>query len=679
MDFFDRQDQARQGTKKLVVLFVLAVLATVLALNAIAAGVLYFQGQTGGERQRERQVRPADLWQPGVYAAVTLGTLVVIGGASLYKTAQIGGRGGKLAELMGGRRLDPNTDDDDERKLLNVVEEMSIASGVPVPEVYLLDREEGINAFAAGSTVNEAALGVTRGCIQKLDRDELQGVIAHEFSHILNGDMRLNLRIAGVLFGILVIGLLGYGIFRVAPYLNMGRSNSRRDEKGNGGAGVVIALFVVGGLVWLVGSIGVFFGRWIQASVSRQREFLADASAVQFTRNPLGIRDALRKIGGASAHATVANRHAGEISHMWFGEAFGGLFATHPPLPKRIEAIDPQWDGTMLKAEHVQPVEAAKRSAERRAARTASTPRGGNDFLDLLGGGAAAGFAGASRPQLRADAVSNRVGRVDPAHLEFATALVKGIPPEVRDATRDPAGARGVIAAMLLGDERATRTLQDEALAQKDPAAGDAAEAIGSAVRQLGPAARLPLVDLCLPALRRLDGPTRTRFLQVLDLLIVADRSVEPFEYALYKLVEQAVSPRRNFNGRAKYAAVGAVADAAGVLLSALAAAGADNPIEVKQAYRKGMARLEQGQVAYATSFSPPDLNAALDELSQATPAVKRQLIDAAGTTVAADGVVRVEEAELLRAFAAVLDCPLPPFIDRAGGAAAATSRGASR
>ena len=517
MDFFERQDQARQGTRKLVVLFVLAVLATVIALNAIVAGALFLQSQQRGEGQQSARFEPRDLWRPAVYGVVTFTTLVVIGGASAYKTAQISGDGGKVATLMGGRKLDPQSTDDDERKLLNVVEEMSIASGVPVPDVYLLDHENGINAFAAGSSVGEAALGVTRGTVTKLDRDELQGVIAHEFSHILNGDMKLNLRLVGIIFGILVIGLVGYGIFRVAPYLSSGRSNNRRDDKG-AGAGIAIALFVVGAAVWLVGSIGVFFGRWIQASVSRQREYLADASAVQFTRNPLGIRDALRKIGGTSAKATVQNRHAGEISHMWFGEAFDGLFATHPPLDKRIRAVDPNWDGTMLKAEHVQPADAARRSAERRASRPGAAVRQ-NDFLDIFGAGAAAGLAGAAGEsratpprapvRLKANHLADRVGKLDQAHLEFATLLVRAIPPELREAARDPAGARGLIAAMLLSQDRAARTLAGRGADPKRPGGlrrGGAVRRAAAPPRPAGPAAAGGLVPAGVAAAGRADA-----------------------------------------------------------------------------------------------------------------------------------------------------------------------------
>ena len=663
MDFFERQDQARRGTKRLVVLFVLAVIATTLALNAIAAGVIFFAGSEG-----EGTFRPADLWQPGVYGLVTLATLGIIGGASAFKTMQISGDGGKVATLMGGRKLDPQSTDDDERRLLNIVEEMSIASGVPVPDVYVLDREEGINAFAAGSSVGEAAIGVTRGTMRKLDRDELQGVIAHEFSHILNGDMRLNLRLVGVLFGILVIGLIGYSIFRVAPYLNSGRRD--RDDKG-GGAGLVIALFVVGTLVWIVGSIGVFFGRLIQASVSRQREYLADASAVQFTRNPQGIRDALRKIGGNSARAVVENRHAGEISHMWFGSAFDGLFATHPPLPKRIAAVDPQWDGTMLKAEHVDPTDAAKRAAVRRASRGGGSRDESDLFGELLGVGAAAGLAGGN---LRADAVADRVGSVDPSHLRYATALVKSIPPQLRDAAHDPDAARGLLAAMLLHDEPATRALQDELLAQRDPRAGEAAEALLPHYRRLGPPARLPLAELCLPRIRGLEPATKARFLQVLHGLIAADQRIEPFEFAVYKLVDAHAaggSRRRSV----RFTSVSSVAEAAGTVLSALAAAGADDPKAAVRAYKSGIARLEQGQIAYAPAASADVLEAALDRLAESSPAVKRRFIDAAAATVAADGTVRVEEAELLRAFAATLDCPLPPFIERPAAKSRASAR----
>ncbi|MEL7238099.1 MAG: M48 family metallopeptidase, partial [Planctomycetota bacterium] len=394
MDFFEAQDQARRSTKKLILLFIVACICVVIGVNAVALGVIAVINHNRGDIQALRDItsntpgqsirvdHDHTLWRWDILGIVSLGTLVVIGGGSLYKTAQLHGDGGKVARLLGGRILDSQSKDEHEQKLLNIVEEMSIASGVPVPDVYVMDDQMGINAFAAGNDIDTAVVGVTRGCMEKLTRDELQGVIAHEFSHILNGDMKLNLRLIGVIFGLLVIGLIGYSLFRFAPYMN----TRSRDNKG-GGAAFMLLLIAAGIAIWIIGSIGVFFGRLIQASVSRQREFLADASAVQFTRNPNGIRDALRRIGGHSFGSDVKALHAGEVSHMFFADGFTSLFATHPPLPKRIEALDPRWDGTFLK-ENAKPTRKDQRpdrqqSRSRRQEGVASIPVLG----DIFGGG----------------------------------------------------------------------------------------------------------------------------------------------------------------------------------------------------------------------------------------------------------------------------------------------------
>ena len=651
MNFFQAQDQARRGTRKMVILFILAVVATVLAINAVALGVYFWL------QNQEGVAASFDPWQPGLFGGVSAGTVGLIFLASAFKTLQISGDGGKVARLMGGQQVHPQTSDADSRKLLNVVEEMSIASGVPVPDVYVIENEPGINAFAAGTNVNEAAIGVTRGCIQKLTRDELQGVIAHEFSHILNGDMRLNMRLIGVVFGILAIGLLGYSFFRIAPYLMRGGGSSR--DKG-GAAAIGLALLVVGAAIWLIGSIGVFFGRMIQASISRQREFLADASAVQFTRNPSGIRDALRKIGGNADHATVRNRHAGEISHMWFGSAFGGLFATHPPLPDRIKAIDPRWDGSMLKTEFLDPREEAGRATRHQRRQQRSVFDGGG----LLGAFGLAEAAPGAPLRLQADHISDRVGRFTPDHVQFAGRLINALPPEIVEAAHDPDSARGLVIAMLLSPDRGVRIMQDEAAAQKDPIAAGKAEEFAPILQRLGPAVRMAVVDLCLPALRQIDSSTRSHFLSVLDDLVKVDEKVEPYEFALYTLVEQQLHARRP--SRVRYTTVTSVAQHAQVMLSALAAAGHRQPQAADRAYRFGIGRLQQGQLKYEPNFTIEQLNDALAALHQAAPQVKQRLIDAAGVVVAADGHVTVEEAELLRAFAAVLEIPLPPFIQAA-------------
>ncbi|MCL4797761.1 MAG: M48 family metallopeptidase [Bryobacteraceae bacterium] len=325
MDFFEHQDKARKNTKLLVVYFVLALVCIIASVYIASLTIFY-----GAEQQAGEPARDLVLWDPGLFLKVVLGTLGVVVLGSLYKTAVLRKGGSAVAESLGGRLVDSNTTNPDERKLWNVIEEMAIASGVPVPKIFVLDNEAGINAFAAGHSPSDAAIGVTRGCMTLLNRDELQGVIAHEFSHILNGDMRLNLRVMGVIFGILCLAVIG----RILLY-SRGRGRDKNP------------MMLLGLALIVIGAIGVFFGRLIQAALSRQREFLADASSVQFTRNPAGLSGALQKIGGAGSQ--LESPHTAEASHMFFGNGlskpFLGMLATHPPLDERIRAIDPGWDG----------------------------------------------------------------------------------------------------------------------------------------------------------------------------------------------------------------------------------------------------------------------------------------------------------------------------------------------
>ncbi|HSJ06056.1 MAG TPA: M48 family metallopeptidase, partial [Longimicrobiales bacterium] len=316
MDFFQAQDTARSRTRTLVVLFVAAVVAIIAAVYTVVHMVL---GPGPG----------AGIDLPLLLLVATLTTGLVAAG-STARTLQLRQGGGRVAELLGGRRVRPDSTDEAERRLINVVEEMSIAAGTPVPAIYVLDHEAGINAFAAGYTVDDAAVAVTRGTLETLNREELQGVIAHEFSHILNGDMRLNIRLMGLLFGILLLAIVGRGLIHSG-------ARGGRGRRGGGGGGQVA---VLGLALILVGYIGVFFGRLIQAAVSRQREYLADAAAVQYTRNPEGLAGALSKIGNASAGSRLYDHHAQEAGHLLFangvGSGFISLMATHPPLDERI-------------------------------------------------------------------------------------------------------------------------------------------------------------------------------------------------------------------------------------------------------------------------------------------------------------------------------------------------------
>ncbi len=351
MDFFEAQARAKKRTSRLVLLFGLAVAGTILASYVAAFLILrgvqeYDLGRApdlGGSYDRHQPGRPVPYWDPRLFAGVSLITISVVGIASIFKWHQFSGGGSAVAESVDGRRVESDTLDLNERRLLNVVEEMAIASGVPVPAVYVLPDEPGINAFAAGLTTSDAVVAVTRGTLEKLNRDELQGVVAHEFSHILNGDMRLNMRLTALVFGILVLGLAGRGILWSMRHTRVRGKNS---------GGPLIAIAFIGVALLVIGYVGYFFGRLVQAAVSRQREFLADASAVQFTRNPGGISGALKKIGGYALGSSIKAQKSGAIGHFFFAQGFrsmlGGLWATHPPLDERIRAIEPQFDGKMF-------------------------------------------------------------------------------------------------------------------------------------------------------------------------------------------------------------------------------------------------------------------------------------------------------------------------------------------
>ncbi|MHB8759937.1 MAG: M48 family metallopeptidase, partial [Thiobacillus sp.] len=513
MDFFEHQDQARKNTKVLVVYFVIAVVCIIASVYL--ASLLIFYGAHAQQQQPGAPPPELVLWEPKLFLYVVLGTLGVVIVGSLYKTAALAKGGSAVAESLGGRLVHPNTTHPEERKLRNVIEEMAIAAGVPVPKVYVLDDEKGINAFAAGHTPGDAAIGVTRGCLTLLNRDELQGVIGHEFSHILNGDMRLNLRIMGVLFGILCLAVIG----RILIYSRGGRDRN--------------PLMLLGLALIVIGAIGVFFGRLIQAALSRQREFLADASAVQFTRNPAGLSGALQRIGGVGSQ--VESAHAGEASHMFFGNGLGkpflGALATHPPLDARIRAIDPGWDGKFKTAG----VKAVETESPIRAANPASS----RSLFPTIPGlpGARAGDAGLVSNAVLMGAVLPNLGKPTPLHLRYAEELRNSFSEEVQSAAHEPLDATALVYAMLLSLDEALRANQLTELARRAaPGIGETTAALWPEVAPIASRARLPLVNLALPALRQLRPDEFEQFSQTLQWLMESDDQIEIFEFVLQKI-----------------------------------------------------------------------------------------------------------------------------------------------
>jgi Zn-dependent protease with chaperone function len=656
MDFFQHQEKARRSTVRLVFYFLLGVGLMLAAVYAVFAGVFrHAQFEKHGFE---------GLWDTQLFLWATLSTLAVIGFGSLYKTIELAQGGSVVANALGGVPVDPNTRDPDLRKLLNVVEEMSIASGVPMPEVYLMPEEKGINAFAAGTAPDNAVIGVTDGCVRHLKRDELQGVIAHEFSHILNGDMRLNLRLIGVVFGLLCIMLVGRIL--LDAFLRGGSRRSSGDKKGNPLPIILVAVGLVS-----IGWLGAWFGRLIQAAVSRQREYLADASAVQFTRNPLGLAGALKKIGGLAYGSKLDSAHAAEASHMFFSnglrQSWLGLTATHPPLEERIRLLDPSFDGNypaVIEEEEKTEIERVYR--ERPPLQAASPIAATPEIQALLGLQAAAGLA--TRP-VRTEEVLQKFTTPTPRHLEFAANFKAGLPPRVLAACEDPLGASALVFGLLLGADPTQRAAQLSAHSKHiDGPAFNELTRLDADLAGIDPSFKLPLALLAMPALRRMSPSQFLRFEQALHDLVHADEEIDLFEYALQKIVLRHLEPQFKPARRVltQYYALNRLLPECNVLLSALAHVGHESPQAIQAAFQNGAGRLPGGSALALLPLAQcglAEIDAALDKLNQAGFAQKRTVLDACAHVVAADNAIQWREAELLRAIADALACPVPPFI----------------
>jgi len=648
MDFFEAQARAKKRTSRLVALFVLAVIGTVAATYVAAVfGVGALERQRHSQRHayytyEEESALPVRWWQPKLFGGVVTAVLAVVGLASLVKWNQFSAGGSAVAESVGGRLINPQSTDLRERRLLNVVEEMAIASSVPVPAVYLLEDEPAINAFAAGLTTSDAVIAVTRGTLEKLNRDELQGVIGHEFSHVLNGDMRLNLRLTALLFGILVLGLAGRGILWS---LRGARFSGRRDRNSGG---VVVAVLVIGLALLVIGYIGYFFGRLIQAAVSRQREFLADASAVQFTRNPAGITGALKKIGGFALGSNLQTSKAAAIGHFFFAQSFRsgitGLWSTHPPLDQRIRAIDPAFDGKMFEPPelvdvHEESFVSAGLVPPKKQPAAAPTPSSPS-----------AAVAGA--------------GTLTPEHLENAESLLAGVPQRLRDAARNPADSRVLLFGVLLDENPNTRQQQRAMLAARLPAALASLDQLTPDLRALGPEHKLSLVQLSLPALRGIPAGELSSFLEILDELVHTDGCVSPFEFALQKLLTRALAlGQKPTNAVVQYYSFQALVAEISTVLSAIAHASSNDTAEACNAFAIGAAELKLIETQLTFDANPCDLSAldiALEKLAASGGPIKQRTLVAAAHVVSADGKILRDEYALLRAIAATLDVPMP-------------------
>jgi len=557
--------------------------------------------------------------------------LVILG--SVFKTLQLSSGGGRcVAESLGGRQVCSATTDPGERRLYNVVEEMALAAGVPMPGLYIMDNEHSINAFAAGYSPNAAVIGVNRGTVELLTRDELQGVIAHEYAHILNGDMRMNMRLIGILFGLQLLAIIGYYAMRFSSYGLRGG--------GNRNAGAAVLAIVLGGLALMViGYIGVFFSAIIRAAISRQREYLADASAVQFTRNPDGIAGALKKIGSPNVGSNVSDAHAAEMSHLFFGNvcglfSLGGLLATHPDLVTRIKQIDPKFDGRFP-----QRVERVRIATETRRSQINTTTGSRQSVL-------------------------NNIGGLNIENVVAAGALLGAIPQAVANSASNPLTAQAVFFTMLLDADEAIRRKQ---LNQIQTACSDflwkETQRLYPEISRLPEEEKIPLAQHVSATLREMTAPQYRRFSTVVDLLIGANQKMNLFEYTIKAMLLRDLDIHFGLAKqlRVRYKTLSSVYQPVAVVLSYLAYSGHTNHNEALGAFMAAKDELE-----LPAAILPPGevtiqrFDQSLRMLAETCPALKKQIFSAFMTCVWHDGKITPKEAGLIRAIAAMLAIPMP-------------------
>jgi Zn-dependent protease with chaperone function/uncharacterized tellurite resistance protein B-like protein len=641
VNFFEQQDLARKKTRYLIFLLVMAVISLIVITTLFVAALFFFNNQLKAETNQPLLQGILGSVTPEILISISLVVIAVILLGSLFKFFQIRSGGRNIAEALGGRLISGETKIFAERKVLNVVEEMAIAAGTPVPPVYVID-DESVNAFAAGHSPRDAVIGITRGAIELLNREELQGVIAHEFSHVFHGDMKLNMRLIAILHGILLLGLIGRFLIRSGFH---GKSRSNKDDKGRG------AMIALGLGLTIIGYVGTFFGHLIKAAVSRQREFLADASSVQYTRNPGGIGNALKKLGGHSGSSQLSSPNAAEFSHLYFADGmsrFLSLMATHPKLEERIKRIEPYWNGEFIYSSAEQTQQSEMESASDISNQTIDDSHTAQTSAQTAIGVIAA---------------LNQIGQPSADHIAYAQQTLRQLDERLRNATHHPLFAQGVIFGLLLSKNQNEKNYQHQLIGElMNQESIDAIADIMELASQADESFRLTLMELSLPTLKTLDKPSIDLFLKVIHKIIYADNRISGMEWAMNHTLRHYLLEIPA--GAARYSSKELTTELS-QLLSMLAHVSSKDNQEVQHAFNQAAKELQIAELVLIEKqkLTLGDVDTALEKLNQLKPLQKPQLLKALSQCVMADGKVSLREAELLRAVAAALDCPIPPII----------------
>ncbi|MFT6034022.1 MAG: Zn-dependent protease with chaperone function [Arenicella sp.] len=644
MNFFEHQEKARKQSRRLILAFFGVALLIVLTVDLVV--MVMFLTSNDETQFNFATLLNLDIWIAN--STLLLATSVVTGGtiglASLGKIASLRSGGGKVARDIGATLVTPDTQDRLCRRLYNVVEEIALASGTSVPEVYVMENEPGINAFAAGYSATDAAIAVTQGCLEKLNRSELQGVIAHEFSHIFNGDMRINIHMMGTTFGIMVIAILGRKFLSASRY----RISSSRDNNGS-------VLIVIGLILMAVGYIGLFFARWMKSALSRQREYLADASAVQFTRDPDGISGALKKIA-AYQHSSYLQSDAEEVSHMLFSSGNRSLmFSTHPPLQQRISRIEKSFDSTEIerlakklkqqdKVEHLQ---AEKAEQEQKNSGNAKSKNG---FLDL-------------------DTMFGEIGNPSIERIAAAAMLTASLPSGLSSSAHSLEWAPEILFYCLLDQNDNIRNSQLLVVAEQMGAISERkVQHLIQTHGLLKVEQRLPLLEMSFPTLKRRPVSNIQHIQSTIELIADVDGKIDSFEFLLTRLIKQYLQEfhlpnRTRLHGRRK---IQECKSELSIVMSILASHGQERSSAqglqlAQKAFKEGMSLV--GINHMNLNFSNQwqlDLDNAIAVLDQLSASDKSSVVAALIRAVLDDKKVLTAEHEMLRVICALIHVPIP-------------------
>ncbi len=663
MDFFEQQDKARKKTVQLVLLFLLGLVATLIVINiicfigfwllwspeqfsAVSTGshsqsVLFSQFiEMTGYQATPSQNRLLNVWQAwwssNLNWQISMGVLVAVLIGTLFRYLELAGGGRKVAQWAGAIPIEMNTRLLEQKQLLNICEEMAIAAGMPVPEVYIMAQEKGINAFVAGYSVDQAVLVVTKGALDHLTRDQLQGVIGHEYSHILNGDMRLNIRLMSLLAGLVMIGQIGRFLLH-SSFSSTHRSHRSRDGR------LAVGLAAIGLVFAGVGYIGVLVGRMIKAAVSRQREFLADASSVQFTRNPDGLAGALYEIQALSGGSQLIHHHAEDMSHLCFGEtvALSDRLATHPPVLERIRRISPNF--------------VAKERSRRRKDETAqsSVSRSQPKAFDQA---------------LAAATLTALVGQVTPDHVNYARNLYQNIPEQVKIWVHQSQGAKAYLyCQVLLGTGDMRQSVLDT-IKKEDPSVLASIQQIWPYCQKMDEQLRQPILELAIPTLKRMLETERVIFIDRLERLIELDGRVDFIEWITLTLTKRRLALVSVNRSNSLDNKIAPYFNDLQVLFNVLVELNPDKQAAeaAQQAVcqRLGM-ECKPNQTLREVGYDR--VGAALQALENVNFMWRKVILQGCADIVESDGAIGFREYEIMRVVAECLDCPMPLLMVGAG------------